>query len=79
MLSKSLVAASVLSLASAYSGDGTFYGAGGAGGSGACMLQPGFNGVGITVAMNVAQYESEWPVCSHASQPCCVALSEVRR
>jgi len=32
-------------------GDGTFYGGGGAGAQGACMLQPGFNGVGLTVAV----------------------------
>jgi len=35
---------------------GTFYGAGGAGKSGMCMLNPGFNGVGITVALNGAQF-----------------------
>jgi hypothetical protein len=35
----------------------TFYGAGGSGDKGACMHSPGFNGVGITVAMNVEQYE----------------------
>ncbi len=40
-----------------FEGDGTFYGAGGAGKSGACMLNPGFNGVPITVAMNRAQYD----------------------
>jgi hypothetical protein len=32
-------------------GDGTFYGGGGAGAGGACMLPPGFNGVGLTVAV----------------------------
>jgi hypothetical protein len=49
---------------------GTFYGAGGAGESGACMLQPGFNGVGVTVAMNAEQFEGESPasVC-HAPPP----------
>lgn len=36
---------------------GTFYGAGGAGKAGACMLNPGFNGVGLTVAMNSAQFD----------------------
>lgn len=40
-----------------FSGDGTFYGAGGNGAQGACMLQPGFNGVGTTVAINQAQFE----------------------
>jgi hypothetical protein len=38
---------------------GTFYGSGGAGKAGACMLNPGFNGVGVTVAMNAQQFESE--------------------
>lgn len=40
----------------AYEGDGTFYGAGGHGAEGACMLQPGFNNVAITAAMNREQY-----------------------
>jgi len=42
----------------AYDGDGTFYGMGGNGANGACMLQPGFNGVTTTVAMNHAQFEN---------------------
>ena len=41
-----------------YQGDGTFYGAGGNGAAGACMLQPGFNGVSTTVAMNHQQFEN---------------------
>jgi hypothetical protein len=41
----------------AFEGDGTFYGAGGNGAQGACMLQPGFNGVATTVAMNHEQFE----------------------
>ena len=35
----------------------TFYGAGGNGQNGACMLPRGFNGVGVTVAINQAQWE----------------------
>lgn len=35
----------------------TFYGQGGAGQGGACMLERGFNGVGITVAINQAQWD----------------------
>ena len=42
----------------AYEGDGTFYGAGGNGAAGACMLSPGFNGVSTTVAMNHQQFEN---------------------
>jgi len=42
----------------AYNGEGTFYGAGGAGESGACMLPRGFNGVLNTVAINPFQYEN---------------------
>ena len=41
-----------------YDGDGTFYGRGGNGARGACMLEPGFNGVGTTVAMNREQFEN---------------------
>ena len=41
-----------------YQGDGTFYGAGGNGANGACMLAPGFNGVGTTVAINHVQFEN---------------------
>lgn len=40
----------------AFEGDGTFYGSGGAGESGACMLKKGFNGVGVTCAMNKEDY-----------------------
>jgi hypothetical protein len=40
-----------------FDGDGTFYGDGGAGDRGACMLQRGFNGVSTTVAMNKQQYD----------------------
>jgi len=43
--------------ARAYEGDGTFYGAGGNGIHGACMLQPGFNGIDTTVAINHEQFE----------------------
>jgi len=41
-----------------FQGDLTFYGPGGAGANGACMLEVGFNGVGNTVAMNPFQYEN---------------------
>jgi len=41
-----------------YNGDLTFYGPGGAGANGACMLEVGFNGIGNTVAMNPHQYEN---------------------
>jgi len=41
----------------AYRGDGTFYGEGGNGANGACMLPPGTNGVHTTVAMNQAQFD----------------------
>lgn len=53
-------AAWLIAVASADTVDGqsTFYGAGGAGAAGSCMLAPGFNGVGITVALNRAQYEA---------------------
>lgn len=40
-----------------FEGDGTFYGAGGHGAEGACMLTPGFNGVSTTVAINQNQWE----------------------
>jgi len=36
----------------------TFYGAGGNGGAGACMLQRGFNGVGLTVAINGPMWDN---------------------
>lgn len=42
----------------AYSGDGTFYGEGGAGERGACMLPRYFNGIENTVAMNPFQFEA---------------------
>ena len=41
---------------SAKDGDGTFYGSGGAGDRGACMLRPGFNGVPVTCAINPNDY-----------------------
>jgi len=37
-------------------GDGTFYGQGGAGKEGSCALERGFNGVGITCAINPNDY-----------------------
>jgi len=40
-----------------FEGDGTFYGAGGAGSAGSCMLERGFNGIEMTVAMNSVQYD----------------------
>jgi len=40
-----------------FKGDGTFYGAGGHGALGACMLDPGFNGIGVTVAINRDQWD----------------------
>jgi len=39
-----------------FTGDGTFYGHGGAGKNGACMLNTGFNGVATTVALNPVHY-----------------------
>jgi hypothetical protein len=36
---------------------GTFYGAGGNGERGACFVKPGETGVGVTVAMNAAQFD----------------------
>lgn len=45
-------------ISSSFDGDGTFYGDGGAGEKGACMLKRGFNGVATTVAMNKAQYDN---------------------
>lgn len=39
-----------------YVGDGTFYGAGGAGEHGACMLPSMFNGVSLTVALSPDQF-----------------------
>ena len=41
-----------------YNGDGTFYGAGGAGEQGACMLPRYFNNIENTVAINPYQYAS---------------------
>jgi hypothetical protein len=41
---------------SSFDGEGTFYGDGGAGEHGACMLKRGFNGVATTVAINKPQY-----------------------
>ena len=40
-----------------FDGSGTFYGDGGAGEKGACMLKRGFNGVATTVALNREQFE----------------------
>jgi hypothetical protein len=40
-----------------YRGEGTFYGEGGAGETGSCMLNRNFNGIPITVAINNDQYE----------------------
>lgn len=48
----------VLTMTNAFNGDGTFYGEGGNGARGACLLTPGFNGVGTTVAMNRQQFEN---------------------
>jgi len=39
-------------------GDGTFYGAGGAGEHGSCMLPVMFNSIPFTVAINIEQYEN---------------------
>lgn len=41
-----------------YSGDATFYGDGGAGAQGACMLPVNFNNIQNTVAINPYQYEN---------------------
>jgi hypothetical protein len=41
-----------------FNGDGTFYGDGGHGAEGACMLERGFNGIPITVAINQDQWEN---------------------
>lgn len=40
-----------------FQGDGTYYGEGGAGEAGACMLPRNFNGIRNTVAINHAQFE----------------------
>jgi hypothetical protein len=42
----------------AYEGDGTYYGDGGAGAAGACMLERNFNNIRDTVAMNPYQFEN---------------------
>lgn len=46
----------LLPIAHSFDGRGTFYGDGGAGEKGACMLKKGFNGVAITAAMNREQF-----------------------
>jgi hypothetical protein len=53
----SLLYLTIISFVNSYDGDGTFYGEGGAGKSGACMLNRGFNGISVTAAMNAQQYE----------------------
>ncbi|EKU21787.1 hypothetical protein NGA_0225800 [Nannochloropsis gaditana CCMP526] len=57
MMKSIALALACATLSSAYDGDATFYGQGGAGQGGACMLERGFNGVGITVAINQAQWD----------------------
>ena len=49
-------------VAAKFNGDGTFYGAGGHGELGACMLSRGFNGVINTVAINKDQW-NDGAVC----------------
>jgi len=39
-----------------FSGDGTYYGAGGAGEKGSCLLPRLFNGIPVTVALNHEQF-----------------------
>jgi hypothetical protein len=48
----------MVTMTQAYSGDATFYGAGGAGEQGACMLPRNFNGVQNTAALNPYQFEN---------------------
>lgn len=43
-------------MVNAFNGDGTFYGDGGHGAEGACMLERGFNGIPMTVAINHEQW-----------------------
>lgn len=47
----------IAGIVGAFHGDGTFYGEGGHGAQGACMLSKEFNGVKKTVAINAAQWE----------------------
>jgi hypothetical protein len=53
-----LLASVIPFMVKAYTGDGTYYGAGGAGEKGSCMLPRYFNGVTMTVAMNKEQYDN---------------------
>ena len=46
-----------MTTSSAFDGTGTFYGDGGHGAEGACMLPVGFNGIEQTVAINHDQWE----------------------
>ena len=52
-----LIFLSLVSYVVSFSGDGTFYGDGGHGAEGACMLPVGFNGIPRTVAINNDQWE----------------------
>ena len=49
---------SFLCLVSGFEGDGTYYGQGGAGQAGSCMLPRSFNGILNTVAINAEQYDN---------------------
>lgn len=57
----------LLQIAYSFDGSGTFYGDGGAGDKGACMLRKGFNGVATTAALNHAQF-SGGNVCGKCIQ-----------
>ena len=48
---------SIQNVYASFEGDGTFYGNGGNGHFGACMLEPGFNNIGLTVAINREQFQ----------------------
>ena len=59
MIIKNIVMMILISAAAmvrGFDGDGTFYGDGGHGAEGACMLERGFNGIPMTVAINREQW-----------------------
>lgn len=58
-----LAACAAFAMAGEFNGDGTFYGAGGNGAAGACFIQPGSMGIGVTVAMNGAQFPGSCGKC----------------
>ena len=58
ILSRVFFVLMTITMAYGYDGDATFYGAGGAGEQGACMLPRNFNGVQNTAALNPYQFEN---------------------